>query len=407
MDIDLREMVMVLANAVDLVGIDDISHGKRVAVMAATCAQRLGWTKVDQDLMLNASLLHDCGVSSTRDHKVVTGAFDPEGTQPHCERGAFILGEFAPLAGLAPIVLHHHTQWQYLQSSRVHADTARRANLIHLVDRADVLAIPHHRSDSILQHVDEIRSTVSRHRGTFFDPLLLDAFLEASRAEAFWLCLSRDYLPQALGDLATPGPAIPVKPRDVKQFALMLAGIVDAKSPYTARHSLGVARLARCLASLAGLPFERIERLEVAALLHDIGKLCIPDEILEHPSQLSPEARATMRRHSFATYQILRRIRGFEDLATWAAMHHESLDSNGYPFRFGSQDLPFEARILKVADVYQAMAQDRPYRRPWPPEQILSLLKEMQDHRELDSVLVDLVAGNLDRCHRAALGMAA
>jgi HD-GYP domain-containing protein (c-di-GMP phosphodiesterase class II) len=407
MDLDLRELVMVLTHAVDLVGVDDVSHGKRVGIMAVACARRLGWSEAEQDLLLNAGLLHDCGVSSTRKHKAITGVFDPEGAAAHCEKGASILELFRPLAGLAPIVLHHHTQWQYLEAWKVDPAVARNANLIHLVDRADALAIPHHRADSILPHVEEIRSTLGRHRGTFFDPALLDAFLDESRAEAFWLGLGRDYLTQTLAELATPGPSTPMDAGDLKRFALIMADIVDAKSPFTARHSLGVARLAGCLARLAGLSGERTERLEVAALLHDLGKLCIPDEILESPDRLGPEDRATMRRHSFATYQILRRIHGFEDLALWAALHHESLDASGYPFRLGPEDLPCEARILKVADVYQAMAQRRPYRGPCAPGQILTLLREMQDKRELDPGVVDLVAGNLERCHQAALGLAA
>jgi putative nucleotidyltransferase with HDIG domain len=407
MDIDLRQMVMVLGDAVDLVGLDDTFHGKRVALMAVSVSQRLGWSEADQSLMLRAGLLHDCGVSTTQGHQVITGTFDPEGTAAHCEKGANILARFAPLAPLAPLVLHHHRHWQDFKALPVAPATARSANLLHLADRVDALAIPHHRSDSILQYMDEIRAEIAQHRETFFNPLLLDAFLDVSRAEAFWLSQSRDYLPQTLEGLVAPSPALPMGTSELKQFALTMAEIVDAKSPFTAQHSLGVARLATCLARLAGLPFERIELLEVAGLLHDIGKLCIPDEILEFPSKLSPKDRSKMRRHSYATYQILRRIHGFEEMARWAAMHHESLNSDGYPFHLGQKDLPVEARILKVADVYQAMAQNRPYRESWPADQILVLLKQMQAKREVDPDMVNLVAGNLERCHLAAIGEAA
>jgi putative nucleotidyltransferase with HDIG domain len=407
MDMDLHQMVLALADAVDLVGIDDVSHGKRVAIMAVACAQALGWSQADQDLLLEAGLLHDCGVSSTRTHEEMVLAFDPDGTLAHCEKGAEILARFPPLARLAPIVLHHHTHWRDLQATEVDLRTGRFANLLHLVDRVDVLAVPHHRTDSILHHMGDIQEKVAEFRGTFFEPALLDAFLVVSRAEAFWLGLGRDYLSQTLADLMPLDRTQAMSHEDLKQYALIMAGIVDAKSPFTAEHSLGVARVARCLAELTDLPIERIERLEMAALLHDIGKLCIPDDILDFPSRLSPEDRSTMRRHSFASYRILRRIHGFEDLALWAALHHESLNSEGYPFRLGQDALPLEARILKVADVYQAMAQRRPYRGPWAPPQILLLLKEMVTSREVDPDLVDLVALNLDRCHRAAIGHAA
>ena len=406
---DLSQMVLALANAVDLVGVDDASHGKRVGVMAVTCARRLDWTEAEQNLLLNAGLLHDCGVSSTRTHGDLVASFDPDpaGTEAHCTKGAGILERFTPLAPLAPIVRYHHTHWADLAKAGLAPALARSANLLHLVDRADMLAVPHHLADTVLHHAEEIRRQVAEYRGTFFGPELLDAFLEVSRAEAFWLGQGRDYLGQTLEDLVSPDQTCAVDGDDLKQWALIMAEIVDAKSPFTAEHSLGVARVACCLAELAGLPSERIERLEMAALLHDVGKLCIPDQILEYPSQLSPEDRSVMRRHSFASYQILRRIHGFEDLALWAALHHESMNSDGYPFRLGPEALPLEARILKVADVYQAMAQRRPYRGPWPPDQILALLVDMQTNREVDPHMVDLVARNLDRCHRAAIGTAA
>jgi len=407
MDLDLRQMVMALARALDLVGVDDVGHGQRVAYMAVECARWLGWSEGDQDCLLNASLLHDCGVSSTRSHQGIAGAFDPSDTWAHCRRGAGILEGFGPLAHLAPMVLHHHTCWQELPGQGVAPALGRFANLIHLADRADALAIPWHRSGMILHHMGGLRKRMAEGRGSHFSPEGLEAFLALSRAEAFWLSQSQEYLDQTVTELAGAGPALPAGPGDVQRFALAMAGIVDAKSPFTAQHSLGVARVALALAALAGLAPEQGRRLEVAALLHDVGKLSIPDEILEYPSKLSDEDRSTMRRHSFATYQILRRIGGLEELALWAALHHESLSSDGYPFRLGPERLPLEARILKVADVYQAMAQTRPYRGPWRPDQILGLLREMVASAELDPALVDLVAGNLELCHRAAVGAAA
>ncbi|HEY5996285.1 MAG TPA: HD domain-containing phosphohydrolase, partial [Candidatus Deferrimicrobiaceae bacterium] len=191
---------------------------------------------------------------------------------------------------------------------------------------------------------------------------------------------------------------------DMKQFALIIADIVDAKSHFTKEHSIGVARLSRFLGKLAGFSGDRLGEIEIAGLLHDIGKLQVPDEVLDSPTRLSAEERAVIMRHSFATWQILRRIGGLGDVARWASEHHESMSGHGYPFRFEGREIPTESRIIKVADVYQAMAQDRPYRRPMAPEAILALLREMQSENEVDADIVGLVAGNLAACQAAAVG---
>ena len=107
---------------------------------------------------------------------------------------------------------------------------------------------------------------------------------------------------------------------------------MDAKSPFTAEHSVGVSRLARFLAERLGVSIENCEKLEIAGLLHDLGKLRVPDEILEKPGRLDKRERKIINTHSYETFQILRNIRGFEEITRWAAYHHEEPDGSGYPF---------------------------------------------------------------------------
>jgi putative nucleotidyltransferase with HDIG domain len=197
----------------------------------------------------------------------------------------------------------------------------------------------------------------------------------------------------------------PVSFPELKQLALLFARIVDAKSPFTMEHSLGTARLARFLAERAELSVETCEKIEVAALLHDLGKLQVPDEILEKPSALTREERAMIQRHSFETYQILRGIAGLEDITLWAAYHHETPDGRGYPFHRRGAELTLEMRIVAVSDVFQALAQRRPYRKPLGPDEILDLLRTFVQQNHLDSEIVELAGRHLQASWQAATGL--
>lgn len=402
--IDLRQVVLLIGSAVDLVGVDDVLHGRRVAILAVECAKRLGWKEADQQTLFDAGLLHDAGVSSTLIHRNLVNDMDWEGSIHHCERGARLLTSFAPLARLAPIVRHHHTHWNELQRSGLDPASGRFANVIYLADRIDVNAAPYYADNSLLLQVPKICALIDHYRGSFFAPKLVDAFLDAAQSEAFWLILNPDYIPHFISDMARTANRQQIGLAELKQLGLILAEIVDAKSHFTCEHSWGVARVARYMAEGNGISGERLELLEIAALLHDIGKLQIPDAVLESPEQLGPYEQSVIKKHSFATYQILKRVTGLEELASWASQHHESLNGGGYPFHMLADQLPIESRIIKVADIYQALAQNRPYRQSLPPTEILDLLRAKASAREVDPQMVNFIANHLDACQLAAVG---
>jgi HD-GYP domain-containing protein (c-di-GMP phosphodiesterase class II) len=159
-----------------------------------------------------------------------------------------------------------------------------------------------------------------------------------------------------------------------------------------------VSRLARLLGELDCQEAEICDKMEIAGLVHDLGKLQVPDEILDKPGPLSREEKLVMNRHSFETYQILRRIPGLEDVAAWAAYHHETLDGAGYPYNLDGHELPRPARFIAVADVFQALAQNRPYRASLPA----AAMRQRADEGKLDASAVALVADNLEACWLAA-----
>ena len=400
-EVDLRQVVYALSDALDLVGMNDFYHGKRVGLMAVEVSRCLGLDEAGREELFDMGLLHDCGVSSTAVHQHLVSEMDWEGAQGHCERGFGLLESMPQLAHLAPAVLYHHTHWQDFAGMDVAPDVARKANLIFLVDRADALAAPHYGPD-LLRFKEEIRDSLAAQRGLMFAPELVDAFMAASHADAFWLVLEPRHIQNFLGEMLHGGQRRRVRFEELRQMAMLFAYIVDAKSPFTAAHSLGVAKLARLLGELDGQDAETCDKLEIAGLMHDLGKLQIPDDILDKPGPLSETEQSLMHRHSFETYQILRRIPGLEDVAAWAAYHHETLDGAGYPYNLSGQGLPRPARLIAVADVFQAMAQNRPYRASVPPLRILEMLRDKARLGKLDPGAVELVGQHLDACWRAA-----
>ncbi|MBS1145456.1 MAG: hypothetical protein H6R14_2862 [Proteobacteria bacterium] len=403
LEIDLRQLVMTIANTVDLVGVDDVLHGRRVGMLAREMAIRMGWGEAEQLILYDAGLLHDCGVSSTRVHHRLVVDLEWSGAEEHCIRGYELLKDFQPLAHLALIIRYHHSAWSWLEQQSLPGNTALLANLIYLADRIDVLAAPYHADQSVLSHADEIRARLLAASGRLFSPELLAAFDKVSQEEAFWLGMQPEWVQQYLVDMEEHGDLRLIGWTEFKQCAGIFSHIIDAKSPYTEQHSQGVSRLARHLAERSGLDAMTCEKIEVAGLLHDIGKLQIPDEIIEGESALTPHEFDIMKSHSYGTLQVLKRLHAIADIARWASLHHETPDGHGYPFRVGGADLPIEARIINVADIFQALAQNRPYRKSMTPEQILSILQERAAQGRADAGVVALVADDLDNCHQIAI----
>lgn len=396
--------VFALSDALDLVGVDDVAHGKRVGIMAMFCAYALGWSDTDKSLMFDMGLLHDIGVSSTQTYQHLLLEFDWPQSQTHAELGCELLGRFEPLAHLAIPIRYHHTRWDLLVQkvpTELTMAQALQANLIFLTDRVDTFAAPHY-GKQLFDEVENIRQRVCSVEGTYFAPELVQAFVRASKAEAFWLSLEPRSIQLHLQEQLERGPRPRIGMSALHTLASIFAGIVDAKSEFTAVHSLGVSRLARLLAQKIGMSPEHCDMIEVAGLLHDLGKLRVPDEVLNKPGKLDVHERQIMNTHSFETYQILRKINGFEEIAMWAAYHHEEPDGLGYPFHVPEASMSMEARILRVADIFQAMAQNRPYRAGLSAGEIQAFLLDLVGKGKLDAQVVQVALANMPAAMAAA-----
>ena len=158
------------------------------------------------------------------------------------------------------------------------------------------------------------------------------------------------------------------------QTVLMLANTIEARSRYTRGHSERVRRYALMLGKALGWSEEELTFLEFGALLHDIGKIQIPTEILEKPAPLTPEEKALVERHPVEGAKILRGVEHLKPAVPYVLYHHERCNGSGYPYHLTCDKIPPEGRLIAIADSYDAMTSDRPYRKAMPKEAALAEL---------------------------------
>lgn len=163
----------------------------------------------------------------------------------------------------------------------------------------------------------------------------------------------------------------------ITEIAVSLASAIDAKDPYTKGHSTSVSKFSEALARAINLPEAEVERIKLGALLHDVGKIGIPETILKKEGPLSNEEWNIMKQHpTIGTEKVLMPNPTLRDLVPIVKYHHERIDGKGYPEGLKNGDIPLAAKIVAIADTYHALISDRPYRRGMDIDKAISILKE-------------------------------
>ena len=213
-------------------------------------------------------------------------------------------------------------------------------------------------------------------RGTWFDPDLVDVLLSLRADEAFWQLLRCDAADEAATVFEPPDRSLIADEDRLDRIADGFSQVIDAKSNWTYRHSAGVARIAAGVGRVMGFAPLAVRHLHRTALVHDIGKLGVSNTILDKPGKLDAAELAEMRRHPFYTHQILSRVDGFRGLADLAASHHERIDGRGYHRGLRGDQLSPAARVLVIADMYEALTAKRPYRADLTIDAVLAILRK-------------------------------
>jgi HD-GYP domain-containing protein (c-di-GMP phosphodiesterase class II) len=290
--------------------------------------------------------------------------------QARCERGAAIAAHLGFPAASAEAIAFVDEQWCGLGHPLGLAGTEIPvlSRLLLLAQTLEVYVTEEGRDTGFRMLRDR--------RGRWFDPALVDLALAWRGDEALWRTLADSARLEATVVALEP-TATPMLATDGRLDAIAqgFAAVIDAKSPFTATHSSNVSRYAVEIARALGHHPASVREVMRAGLLHDLGKLGISNRILDKPGALDDSERAVIRHHPKWSWQILRGVPAFASLAASASLHHERLDGTGYPWGLPAEALDETARILALADVYEALTADRPYRGPLPVPAVLRIMR--------------------------------
>jgi putative nucleotidyltransferase with HDIG domain len=420
-EIALSGVIGALSYALDIAEGQTPGHAVRSCLIGMRLAAELDLSAAERSDLFYALLLKDAGCSANANRMATLFAADDRATKASSKlvdwtdrRAAFMwsLRSAAPGAGLRRRI-------EVLRSIRDEGDVTRKfmearcdrgAEIARMLFLSEETATAIHSLDEhwdghglpaglrgeeiplaarilcLAQTIEVFHSTggvhaaravAKRRRGRWFDPSLVDAFLRFCGDREFWAALEApDVSAWEPPDLALGGDDA-----RLDRISEAFARVIDAKSPFTARHSQRVAEIADGIATVLDFDMNDRRILRRAGLLHDIGKLAISNRILDKPGKLSAEEFRSVQTHPVHTLRILERAPCFAQLAELAANHHERLDGTGYPRSLGADALDLPMRVLAVADVYEALTADRPYRGPLPVEEALAIIDQDVPHR--------------------------
>jgi HD-GYP domain-containing protein (c-di-GMP phosphodiesterase class II) len=419
--IRLSDVVSALSAALDLTEGQPMGHAVRSCILGMRIAEELRLPAQDCSDLYYALLLKDAGCSSNsaRMHQIL-GSDDLQAkrevkfedwTKPSLSGLRYLLRNVLPGTSLArrlvkavALGLEQKRNNAEVIGARCErgAEIARKIGL----NQASAEAIrgldehwsgagyPEHRKGQeipILSRIMNVSQTlevfarargpaegvrvIGERGGTWFDPEIVNIVRSLEHDQKLWEKVqSKDAREHVLQ--MEPGTEVRASAERIDSICRAFAEVIDAKSPYTFTHSMGVAEAAVDISEALGLAPQITTMVRRAALLHDVGKLSVSNSILEKPGKLTEAEWKAMKMHPVYTKQILEKISGFENLAFVAGAHHERLDGKGYPEGLTGEQLPITARIICVADVYQALCEKRPYRDRLPAKVVFGIMGE-------------------------------
>lgn len=377
MKINRNEFVTAFSFALDFLekGIRNnvTNHNKRVSLISVRLGQALGLDERGLFDLSAYAMLHDNGITHEAYNVMSDNGVDRlEGSVSHCIKGEKNVTAFPFLEKHENVIKFHHEAYDGSGYFGIQGDAIPLfSRIISLADMVEI---------AWQGGVDkqEICSNINKLKGVRFSHEICEAFESVARSPGFWLSLDNMFLDAELKN-NIPIFYIELGYPELLRISDIMSEIIDAKSPFTGDHSKGLSKKIGIMADYYGFNEEKKTRLTIAADLHDVGKLVIPNNIIDKPGKLTPAEFDVIKSHTYYTRKVIESVKGFEDICEWASNHHEKLDGTGYPYGFPGSRLSFEDQLMACMDIYQALTEERPYREGLSHEKACELLTGIAD----------------------------
>ncbi len=384
--VKFSNFLLSLSDAMDIAIPRIASHQMRTAFIAWKLALAAGLSEDKVENIYLAALLHDIGALSLEEKVQLHAGFEDVKPETHCILGEALF-ELSPLLKPAStIVRHHHRSWEDWNEP-IGLDHVTGSQILYLADEIERSIL---RKTYILHQIDKLNAKIAALADSQIHADIVSLFFQLSKYEDFWLDLTSPRLYSLLLHFG-PFRKIEIERNNISSIASVFRHIVDFKSRFTATHSTGVAECAVILAKSLGFTDAEVDDMRVAGLFHDLGKLAVPNSILEKPGKLTKDEFNVIKQHTYFTYTVLTTIGGLGHIAEWAAFHHEKFDGSGYPFHIKADRINLGARIVAVADIFTALSEKRLYRKDLQKNQIKDILKNQIVNNSLDARIVNII----------------
>lgn len=384
------DLILALSESLDLISPVLVGHHLRVAFIAFNIGLELELDIEELNDLILSALLHDIGGLSLSD-RLNALKFEIENPHFHAEVGYCLIKMYKPFDNVAKMVKYHHVRWSERDNYyKKGIEIPLNSFIINLADRIDVLT---NREQNLMEQREYIIEKIIKEKGEKFHPDIVEAFLGISERKYFWKDLHLSAYIILLKDIFRERF---LNIDDLLDISKLFEKVIDFRSRFTATHSTGVTYVAQTLSQKVGFSSIEEKMIQVAGRLHDLGKLAIPNEILEKPGKLSKKEFNIIKSHALHTYSILKNIKGFEEIHEWAGYHHEKINGIGYPFNKRGKELSLGSRIMTIADIFTAISEDRPYRKGMDKESILHILNTMAKNNEIDYDILNILKDNYE-----------
>ena len=390
MKLNLNSFLMGISTALDLAEQEifhtNSFHSRRVAYISVRVAKALRMNDDECFDLVSLAIMHDNGLTEAAIENGLaykdSGLKALEDIKNHCPIGEKNIRNFPFLTNPKNIILYHHENYD---GSGFYGKKSDEIPLMSkILSFADHLDFNFDLNDHSFENKAKITIFTKNNTSSLFDPKVVEAFNRICESTSFWLDLQEVTINQSLIDYI-PKRNIQLKWSEIFEITNVFSKIIDAKSHFTFNHTGGLIEKIETMAKYYKFNKTKVIKLKIAASLHDLGKLAVPNKILEKKGPLTLDEFDVVKIHTYFTHFTLRNLEGFQDIERWAYCHHEKLDGSGYPYGLKADELGFEERMMGCMDIYQALTEDRPYRKGIDHDHAISIMQTMVSNNFIDA----------------------